>query len=179
MRAMVVVSVVAVIVLWGAAFAALFFFTTDFFDGIEGVDALRTQVFCARGESYVQERSRTYGGYNIYSYCVNEAGARREVSDSYWSVAIGSFLVPFFMGLAVIFVPIIAASVLPARQKERNKQKGRELAVKIAVERAASQQGETLADRMAELNEALAAGYINPSEYEAARTKLLDRFTNG
>lgn len=169
------------VVLWLFAFAALFFFTTTLFDGIESANSLRNQIFCERGETYVKKESRTYGGYNVYSYCMTEAGVERQVSDDYWSLAIVSFLLPFCAGLALMMVPILVSSLSPARQKELNKKKGKEKSVAIArerQEREATNASSSLKERLAELDEALAAGFLTQAQYASAKDKLLDRFTN-
>lgn len=169
------------VVLWIFAFAALFFFTTSLFDGIESANTLRNQIFCDRGETYVKEEYRTYGGMNVYSYCVNEAGDEREVSDDYWSLAIVSFLLPFCAGLAFILVPVLIVSVLPERQKQLDKKKGKEKSIAIARERQeqeATNKPASLKERIAELDEALAAGHIDFPQYAVAKQKILERFTN-
>ena len=152
-----------------------------FFEDSEFFDNLLKPVLCPDGEiSREQYQYTDYEGtsYSMTVTCEDSRGRETDVTGSWIAIGVGSFLIPFLIGL---FMVIFGANRgmrgmmkgIPQVQGFEN-YGGMTSAASFGAEKPKNSAGKTMAQKLQELEDAKRQGLITDSEYQSARQDILN-----
>lgn len=143
------------------------------------VDSYLQSILCGADETILRsqysERYIDGTAYSMNVYCVNNENIRRDVSGTWVLLGMAGFIIPFGIGLVMIF----STKVPPPRPVTGN---GQVIDVDALRKQISTQQGvsvsggnKSLAERLRELEEARNAGLITYNEYDRMRDEIISK----
>lgn len=191
------------VILMIISFPLMFFFILGTELAPDTFNGLIETLLCRGDETYNLETSSGYrpGLTYIDMTCISPGGSARDVTLWYFAVTGTSFIIPFMLGLMLLMrglKPVMSATIRTGSAPGAIRINNQTLDLDALMEQARSQpgghtqtfistsapgsgggSGNTLADRLRQLQEAYDAGLLTQAEYENQRRQIMRDFSGG